>query len=293
MNSAIVIFAYNRIDTLKEVWESIDIADSGYERNCYVFIDGQSTSDNSITLEIQELCEVYKPLFNSFELFVREKNFGLKMNIELGLDYVFLKEKYAIILEDDILLAKCAFSYIDNMVGHLEGQDIACISLYQYPVKVPEDSSYLSTMFACWGWATSSEHWLTYRKSEKDSRLPLTSFKEFNVGLYGTYIEQLIGNRFGVTSTWFVHWYLYNFLVGNRCLYPGKSLAANIGFNSDGTNCFVSTSEYDVPLGENYSMNIRPLNNDVYKNLFKGLRINRFGYISVIYRYIRILFKWV
>lgn len=286
MKPALVIFAYNRVDTLKVVLEAIDVADDAYSRNVYFFVDGGS--DETVRNKVVNLCQEYSHRFLQSQMIVREENIGLKNNIERGLDYVFSREGSAIILEDDIVLSRIAFLYADEIVNSLN-DNISCISLYQYPIEFTESITCISSMFCCWGWMTNKHHWSTYRNSIRRSTIPWGKYFEFNVGLYGTYSAQILANNIGVSETWFVHWYLFNFRLSKKCLYPSKSLAMNIGFNSAGTNCLKSTNEYDVVLSDNYSLEMVSIDNSAYKSFFRTLRINRFGVLSVIQRYLRIL----
>lgn len=287
---ALVIFGYNRVDEFKQMWKGVIKATNCFNRSLYIFIDGPK---NSITKDYSpdliQIVEQDKNRFITTEIVIRKVNFGLKGNIENGLDYVFSKEEAALILEDDIVVAESAFLYVDSMIKNFSTNRFGAISLYQYPIPFQNKYSYACTMYSCWGWATTATRWNDYRRNiEFRTNLGLNSWLQFNQGIYSTYIEQLIANQKGVLNTWFIHWYLYNFVMNYSCIYPAKSLSRNIGFNEKGSNCEVATSEYDIEYWKELSFVIRKIEGRPYSNFFKKLHMNRLGIVSVLVRYLRL-----
>ena len=288
--AALVIFGFNRIDEFKAMWNAVTGADNCYDRRLYVFIDGpKNRGVKDFSHDLLSIVEDDASRFISREFIVREDNLGLKVNIENGLDYVFSKERAAIILEDDIVIAKSAFLYVDKMLNILDKEQFGAISLYQYPLEFNREFSYSCPMYSCWGWATTAERWKSYREYIGPKLLlRWNSWLTFNQGIYATYIEQLIANEKGILRTWFIHWYLYNFNKHLPCIYPAVSLAKNIGFNEKGSNCEVATSEYDIDFWDELHFEIRKLEGRPYSSFFKQLRMNRYGLISVVRRYLRL-----
>lgn len=292
--AALVIFGFNRIDEFKVMWNGVLGAENCYDRSLYIFIDGpKNHRDNDVSVDLLKIVEDDVSRFLTSEVIVRKDNLGLKVNIENGLDYVFSKEKAAIILEDDIVIAKSAFLYVDKMLTIFDKEQFGAISLYQYPSDFQREYSYSCSMYSCWGWATTAIRWNNYREYVGPKlSLRWDSWLSFNQGIYATYLEQLIANKRGLLHTWFIHWYFYNFCNRLPCIYPAKSLAKNIGFNENGSNCEVATSEYDVDFWDELHFEIRKVDGRPYSRFFKQLRMNRYGLISLLRRYLK-LYLWV
>ena len=84
--------------------------------------------------------------------------------------------------------------------------------------------------FIPWGWATSSGHWINYRKQKKDMTVKIKSnlpkiIKKLNI---------LVKNN--EKNIWSLNFIIYNFLDGKKFIFPNKSLVKNIGFDGTGVN---------------------------------------------------------
>lgn len=160
-NTAIAFIIFNRLDTTMKVFEVIRemkpprlylIADAPrYGRE-----EDESKVKNTrqyVESHIDWECEVYKNY--------AEENMGCKRRIASGLDWVFSKEEYAIILEDDILPVRDFFRFCQEMlIKYKNNQKVMMISglnlIDTYQIKEPYTFSCFSSI---WGWATWKRAW--------------------------------------------------------------------------------------------------------------------------------------
>ena len=109
LNTAVLFLVFNRLDTTKEVFESIKEAKPP---RLYIAADGARESINGEDKRVEEIrdyilenidwgCEV-KTLF-------RNENLGCKMAVSGAIDWFFENEEMGIILEDDCLPSQSFF----------------------------------------------------------------------------------------------------------------------------------------------------------------------------------------
>ena len=112
LNTAVLFLVFSRLDTTKQVFESIRQAKPP---RLYIAADGAREVKEGeaekvkavrdyITSNIDWECEV-KTLF-------REQNFGCKMAVSGAIDWFFQNEEMGIILEDDCLPSQSFFGFV-------------------------------------------------------------------------------------------------------------------------------------------------------------------------------------
>src|SRR6187402_1400550 len=115
VESAILLIAFNRLDTTRMVLESIA---SVQPDRLYVACDGARDNKNEehkvrevrewIMANITWPCQV-KTIF-------REKNLGCKLAVSSAISWFFEHEEQGIILEDDCLPATSFYSFCDSLL---------------------------------------------------------------------------------------------------------------------------------------------------------------------------------
>lgn len=130
MNIAIVAVAYNRIDSLSRLLDSLDKA---YFNECEPTLI--ISVDKSNTSEIEEFADVYE--WNHGEKIVdkHEKNLGLRAHM-MSLGKWFERFDAIVVLEDDIVVSPNFYTYTCQTVEkYYDCHDIAGISLYGFSVN--------------------------------------------------------------------------------------------------------------------------------------------------------------
>ena len=101
MNIPIVLIIYNRPIYAKKILLSINKLNIN---KVYVIADGPKNNPNDVKL-VKKTRKLLNKLSNKIKVIkiFSEDNLGLRKRIISGLNYVFKKEKVAIILEDDCI----------------------------------------------------------------------------------------------------------------------------------------------------------------------------------------------
>ena len=102
----IIIFTYNRPDKTLSVINSLKTNNLAKYSDLYIFSDGPNKFKKDDFYKVNCIQEIIKNTdgFKSIKFIQSSKNLGLYRNITLGLDYIFKKNKKAIVLVDKIRL---------------------------------------------------------------------------------------------------------------------------------------------------------------------------------------------
>ncbi len=283
----LAIFCYNRIDKLKKLIDSLELNEETSKTKVYFFVDLYE-KNKAITEEIKDYLKGIS-FFLEKNIILREKNYGLKKNIEDGIDHIFKFEEKIICLEDDLVLDKYFLSYMNlcldkynskNEIWHINGW------------SHPQQRLFLSEIFVgkivnVWGWATWKNRWIKHsiRSEDNISKLDKNSIKRFNFyNLNRNFQQQLIDNDINKINTWAIYWYQTVFLNHGKTIYPKHSLVRNTGLDGSGTNSG-KTKYFDPSLKNvNLSKFSKSLEVDKVNNTFTILFYLKI-YISKKYTY--------
>lgn len=168
MDLAICIIAYNRLDSLKNVLESISKAYYDQEVTLIISID-----KSDITSVVEYANEV-EWKYGDKEVILHHENLGLRQHV---LRCGELTKKYdgLIVLEDDIIVTESFFFYAKACVQKYKDDDnIAGISLYNFPVNyqtclpfhpLQSDSDvYLMKCAQSWGQVWMPRQWAMFKE---------------------------------------------------------------------------------------------------------------------------------
>ena len=174
----------------------------------------------------------------------RDTNFGSGRSVKEGLDWVFSREKWAIILEDDTVPHSSFFSFCEQLLFRYEDElTIGMISgnnLIHYPS--PGSSSYFfSQIPTTWGWATWRRAWthndfyLGWMKSRggRETRRISLNRRHF---YYWRWAFRLIQQ--GRVDAWDWQWNASLARRGQLTVVPSANLVMNVGFGEGATHTF-------------------------------------------------------
>ena len=236
--SPIVVFCYNRLNKLEKLINSLKENEEHSQTRVYFFVDYYSRDEN-VTKKLVEY-------INSIDFFleivvtVRDKEFGLKRNIENGLDTVFELEETVICLEDDLIVSKYFLKYMNDCLNAFyNDKHVWHINGWSYPqIRIDNKNIFFGKLMNSWGWATWRDRWEkhTVRSADLISKLDKGSIKKFNFNNLTNWQQQLSDNTSGKIQTWAIFWYQTIFINKGLTVYPSKALIRNDGMDGSGTN---------------------------------------------------------
>lgn len=175
----IVLFTYNRVDTLQRVLDAIR-AQTKLPGKLIVFSD---EARNPIDEGVSKVRKILHSIdWLDTEIVERTKNFGCAPNIIDGLTTVFKNHSQAVILEDDILPAHHFYESMILMLEHYSAdKQVFAVGGYPSVSRTIADYPYdviMSPRFSCWGWGTWAERWNRIAGDLEKRRLPYAAPEE-------------------------------------------------------------------------------------------------------------------
>lgn len=288
----IVIFCFNRLDTLKELINGLlDNKETPFSHFIF-FIDGprHDLEQRKVSLVTEFVKSLNIGI--SKEIISREKNLGLAQNIFDGLNIVFKKFEAAIILEDDLLISKYYLEYMNSALNkYANNHNVYSINGANYHIPfIPKKNTsiIIKRALGCsMGWATWARVWRKYELN------PINDIED----LKSNFLLRLKYNYFGVMDrargmislkdgirTWDFQfaWLIFK---DNACVViPDRRMLKHIGWDS-GTNAYPGIERVNQIFDKNYRISTYPeKESGYYKSIILGyLLINRLR-LSIKYR---------
>ncbi len=243
LSTPVLLLVYNRLDTLRRVWEAIRLA-----RPKYLFISGDGPKENKQSQEavakVRQFCESHIdwPCEAHFQWL--PTNHGHKQGVLRGIFWFFSQVPEGIILEDDTLPIPDFFSFCAElleryreearigMIGGWNGVPAAYFP-YQYDfLRLP----------LVWGWASWRRALEGYDPDMKDwHELRQTDFLDRVMGenlRLKKYLYLFFDRSAGVGGPPADFWdfpLAYHFLKrGLLTVFPRTSLISNLGLGGEG-----------------------------------------------------------
>lgn len=246
----IIVFAYDRPDHLSQTLAALAKNDLASESILYVYCDGaKETSTDDQKKRIVENRHVALSVsgFKEIHVVERERNMGLADNIVSAVTEIVNQYGSVIVFEDDILTTRGCLTYLNDALElYQDEEQVMHVSAYIYPHKenLPETLFYY-TPFPAGGWATWKRAWQHYNPDVADHvQYWQNDWKTFNVLGQNHLQKQLLMNYSGQLKTWYIRWYSSMRRMKGLCLYPGKSMSNNIGFDGTGETSPTSSKYY-------------------------------------------------
>lgn len=239
----IVIFTFNRLDTLIEVINNLKKNILSKNTDLIIFSDYPKKEKDLESVNQVRIFLKSIDGFNSIEIVERKENFGLAKNIIEGVTEVINEYEKVIVLEDDLITSKNFLSFMNKALDFYKNDErIFAISGYtgNLPsLKKLDDEGYLSYRPSSWGWATWKEEWdkndwdvVDFDSFIKDKK----STKKFNRG--GIDMTRMLKHCMeGRNHSWAIRWSYTMYKLDKYCFYPKVSKIQNVGFGEDATNC--------------------------------------------------------
>ena len=241
MNSAIVIFSYNRPKHLSKLIDTIIKNNINKSYKIYLFCDGPKNKLDQFKINnIKEIIKEKKISFTHKKY--RKKNIGLSKNIIDGISFVLQRHKSCIVLEDDLILNKNCITFMNTMLHKLKkDHSLGSVSAHSYLDDFKSKSKfdfYISKRHSSWCWGTWSRVWNdinwneTYYKNHFSKKKEINKFseggKDLNLLLWGNYKKFI--------DSWAIR---FNFSCAKKELksfQPRFSMIRNDGRDASGTH---------------------------------------------------------
>lgn len=242
----IALFAYARLDHLKQTVASLQSNQECRNTRLYVFCDGPKHNGHRAQVDAVRAYVDTIDGFTSITRVYRDSNFGLARSIIGGVSDVLERHDSVIVVEDDLVVSPHFLRFMnDGLALYRDDPQVASIHGYCYPVAELLPETFFLRGADCWGWATWSRAWQHF---EPDGGKLLDELKQtrlaraFDMGGAYPYMKMLRNQIAGVNDSWAVRWHASCFLKEMLTLYPGRSLVNNIGMDETGTHCTSSDS---------------------------------------------------
>lgn len=257
MPAPIVIFAFNRPDSLRTMLESLKANGLYDDSEKFFFIDGPRRESD--TEKVKEVAAIAQR--ESEHVFVAPQNKGLAKNVIDGVTQIINRYGRVIVIEDDLYLAPLFLTYMNQALErYADDKRIISVCGYGLRVKRPKyyaGDVYLSNRSSSWGWATWADRWQTVDWEIKDWEVIKSDSsvrKGFNRGgsdMFGM-LKDYMEHR---NNSWAIRFCFAQYRQKSYSVHPFRSLVENEGFGESATNCKQKFSrfktEMDYRTGEN------------------------------------------
>lgn len=275
MLAPIVIFAFNRPDSLANLLGDLDRDPLFRQSDKYIYVDGcRNAADEEKQKSVVEIAKGSGAVVT-----VSDHNKGLGTSIISGVSDVVMRYDRVIVLEDDLRCIPGFLTYMNQALDTYE-QDKRIISVCGYGLKVKRPAGYdygdvyLSPRSSSWGWGTWLDRWQLVDWNVSDwERLKRDRKKQkgFNRGgsdMYG----MLKGYMEGRNRSWAIRFCYSQYKHGLYSVHPFRSFVVNEGFGDNATNCRQRWSRFKIAKAADNEVIITPSNLLPNEFIFKRLR---------------------
>ena len=265
LDTAVAFIFFNKIDTTKKVFEQICKAKP---KKLYLISDGaraDKQGEAEIVNDLRAWVESHIDWDAEVVKLYAEKNMGCRNRVVSGLNAVFEREEYAIILEDDCLPKQSFFRFAEEMlirykdfsqVMAVAGSNLLPISDYE----ITGDYTFSSNVFI-WGWATWARAWKLYDIEIKtwpevrDQHL-LDTLNDGNMRYSVEWVSGFEDVYNGRLDTWDYQWYYSILTHSGLTIVPKYNLIENLGFS-------VEEATHTTDTIPEYLQNVYKVDNDI------------------------------
>lgn len=239
----IILFAFNRLEALKNTIDSLRENEEAENSILYVFVDGPRSGKDGEAENVGKVQAYAKSItgFKEVHCTFSSQNRGLGNSVIKGVTEVINRHGKAIVLEDDLILAPNFLSFMNQGLDRYEGKkEVFSVCGYSNQVKVPKGypyDTYFCTRSSSWGWATWADRWNSVDWELDDFNQYRERKKAFNRWGGSDCWKMLSDWKCGKNKSWAIRFCFAQFLQEKVSLFPVISKVQNDGFDGQGTNC--------------------------------------------------------
>ncbi len=236
----IAIFAYRRPDHVRRLLASLASNPESADSPTFIYCDGPRTIRDEEAVEAtRQVIRTHAPAHA--EIVEHHQNLGLSRSIIDGVSTLCDRFGRVIVLEDDLVLSPAVLGYFRAALECYAHDDrVMHVSAYVFPVEKPLPETFFYRGTSCWGWATWARAWRHFSTNGLWLRREIVRRRLvpcFEVEGAYPYLQMLDDQIMGRNDSWAVRWHASVLLRDGLSLHPGRSLAANTGFDNSGEHC--------------------------------------------------------
>lgn len=233
----VLFIAFNRPDITRTTFQRIRAA---RPEKLYVAVDGPRHAVESEDKVVDQVKAIVKDVDWPCKIHYRfnDENKGAEVTVSSAIHWVFEREEYAIILEDDIIAPLSFFKFAQEMlIKYKDNEQIGTVTGSNFtPIPVPDSADYFFAKYGhSWGWATWRRAWQGFNLNVEvpDEHLrPAFLSTITNSKAESRFYKKLftlLQKRGPGNSTWDLAG-LYHFRIRNSLsIIPRVNLTSNIG----------------------------------------------------------------
>jgi hypothetical protein len=236
----IAIFAFNRVEHLRQTIKTLIACDGFQGRQITVFIDGpRDEADIPDVLRVRDLARELLPA--QARIHPRDENIGLASSIVLGVADILISSDRVIVIEDDLELSPAFLGYMDAALEkYRDDETVYQISghIFDTP-ELGEKEAVVLPLTTTWGWATWKRAWAAYDPAAEGWHQLLSDRKlrhRFNLNDCYPFSWLMERQARGLSNSWGIRWYWSVFRKGGVGIFPPKTMVRNHGQDGSGTH---------------------------------------------------------
>ena len=240
LNSPLILFCYNRLETLKKVISSLESDYQIQDTDIYIFSDGpkyNSESDNSKVKSVRKYLHSLENFSKSLNIFEHKNNQGLANSIIYGISKVTENNDSFIVLEDDLLISPYFLTYMNRSLRkYADEKKVWTVNgmgfnpdVFSVPKEYKYDT-YFTYRNSSHGWGSWKDRW---DKAVLDTVVLRSEIFEinnqidFNKG--GEDLTRMLKNQLdGKLDSWSVRWGYTISKNNGLCISPINSYVSLI-----------------------------------------------------------------
>ncbi len=254
MSVPVVLIAFRRPHHTSRVLEAIR---GEAPQRLYIVADGPRAGNVEDELMCAETREVLTNIDWDCEVtrIYADSNMGLKERVVSGLDLVFEREEFAVILEDDCVPNRDFFRFCSFALNeHFYDANVALVSGNNFFPKLKDSNKYFFINQAnIWGWATWRRTWNSFRESGFLSGIPDSEKSAILDGIQIKAERKRFAGMLGVLSdldSWAIPFACHVYRNKLLCATPGMNLVTNVGMGVDSTHTKFESYVDEIPVGD-------------------------------------------
>lgn len=241
-NAPIILFAYKRLDTLKQTVAALRSNELASDSELFIFSDaGKTQADIPGVEQVRSYLRTITG-FKSIHISEASSNKGLAASIVEGVTEVLRSHRTVIVLEDDLVVSFNFLAFMNQCLNFYQAySNVLSISGYTIPLSIPKDYEhdvYAFPRVSSHGWATWRDKWARIDWEVKDfdklqnSRSHQKQFNTAGSDLYRMLSRQMRGK----IDSWAIRWQYHLFNEQLLTIYPVVSKVQNMGFGNEATH---------------------------------------------------------
>jgi Glycosyl transferase family 2 len=236
----IILFVYNRLDTLAGTVRSLQRNSLAAESELFIFSDHpRSEKDATAVAAVRKYIRTITG-FRRVCISEAPQNMGLARSVINGVSEVINRYGTAIVVEDDLVCSTNFLSFMNQALKYYRNDTrIFSVGGYTKPMKQLERQAvYFTLRASSWGWGTWKDRWnaidwtaADYASFSKDR----AARRRFN--RMGSDMSRMLDRQMNRTiNSWAILWCYHQFKTGQLTVFPAVSKICNEGFSAAATH---------------------------------------------------------